>query len=84
MGREWKLSTEASSNTSGKDWSCSGDILKVQLLGHIGRLDVGEDEGERGVWDNSQISDLSDWVSDGATWQDEERRRRSKTCRKRW
>lgn len=35
-------------------------------MGQIGRLGVGEDEGKKGVWDNSQISGLSDGVSGGA------------------
>lgn len=52
--------------------------LKVQLVRQIDRLGVGEDEQERGVWDNSWISGFSDWVSDEAIRQDAEHGRRSR------
>lgn len=63
---------------SGKEWSCSGCILKVQLVGQIDGLDMGEGEGERGVWDNCQISGSNDWLSDGAVQQDGEHSRKNK------
>jgi len=57
-------------------WIC----LKVQQVGQTDGLGVGEEERGRGVWDNSQLSGFSDWVSNGAIQQDGDHSRKSRIC----
>lgn len=47
-------------------------------MGKTDGLDVAEGEGESRIWNNFQISGLSDWVPDEAIQRDGEHSRKSK------